>query len=46
MTPTLPSKVMESQSECGKSGMKIDSAEQGKPTVYLPKRAPKFLEGI
>jgi hypothetical protein len=46
MTPTLPSEVIESQSESGKSGMKIVSAERRKPTVYLPRGPLKFLEGV
>ena len=45
MTPTLPSEVMESQSESGKSGMKIDSAERGKANSIPARQAPKFFRG-
>jgi hypothetical protein len=45
MTPTLPSEVIESQSESGKSGMKIDSAERGKADSIPAKRPSQFFRG-
>ena len=45
MTPTLPSEVMESQSESGKSGMKIDSAERGKADSIPAKRSVHIFRG-
>jgi hypothetical protein len=43
MTPTLPSEVMESQSESGKSGMKIVSAEREKAESISSKRPSKIF---